>query len=328
MPLFEVSDQGLVPFRQVLPGADLYESEIEDLVWSDLEAFLGETLFPVARQARLSGGGRPDVLALDESGRVVVIEIKRDVDRSQLAQCLEYAGWARSTSLDELAALYHGGPSAFFTDWQDFTETNTPVVVNRSPRIVLVARSFEDRTKSALDFLRENGLPVGVVPVAVYEDADGRRFIDVDADHEPTIATAGIGSVGGVAGPVQVLYQGRRVQMADLLAAGLVIEGDQLEFPRPRRAENFRATVQADGGIQTEDGQVWPSPSRAAMSAANVPSYDGWHAWRVTRLGGTKLDQLRRQLIATPAPDETSASESVSDEDALRPAAAVEPLDA
>ena len=75
MPLFEVTAQGLVPFRQVLPGADLYESEIEDLVWSDLEAFLGETLFPIARQARLTGGGRPDVLALDESGRVVVIEI-------------------------------------------------------------------------------------------------------------------------------------------------------------------------------------------------------------------------------------------------------------
>ena len=67
MPLFEVTKQGLVPFRQVVPGAELYESEIEDLVWSDLEAFLGESLFPIARQARLAGGGRPDVLALDES---------------------------------------------------------------------------------------------------------------------------------------------------------------------------------------------------------------------------------------------------------------------
>ena len=90
MPLFEVTAQGLVPFRQVLPGADLYESEIEDLVWSDLEAFLGETLFPIARQARLTGGGRPDVLALDESGRVVVIEIKRDVD--SIARCSGFVG--------------------------------------------------------------------------------------------------------------------------------------------------------------------------------------------------------------------------------------------
>jgi len=50
--------------------------------------------------------------------------------------------------------------------------------------------------------------------------------------------------------------------------------------------------------LDTEDGQVWPSPSRAAVSAAKVPSYDGWHAWRVARLAGLKLDRLRDQLIA------------------------------
>jgi hypothetical protein len=43
---------------------------------------------------------------MDSSGRVVVIEVKRDIDRGQLAQCLEYAGWARSASLDELGSLY------------------------------------------------------------------------------------------------------------------------------------------------------------------------------------------------------------------------------
>ena len=79
------------------------------------------------------------------------------------------AGWARTTNLDELASLYHQGGPSFFTDWQDFTETSTPVVVNRSPRIILIARSFEGRTRSALEFLRENGLPVVVVPVTVYE---------------------------------------------------------------------------------------------------------------------------------------------------------------
>lgn len=298
MPLFEVTKQGLVPFRQIVRGAELYESEIEDMVWSDLEAFVGETLFPIARQARLAGGGRrPDVLALDESGRVVVIEIKRDVDRNQLAQCLEYAGWALTASLDELAALYHGGPSAFFTDWQDFTETNTPMVVNRAPRVVLVARSFEDRTRSALDFLRENGLPVSVVPVAVYEDADGRRFIDVEAEHEPNVRVA-TSAAAGPSGRTSVMHQGRRVQVTDLIDAGLLVVGEALEFPRPRRDEIFHAIVEADGGIRTADGQVWPSPSRAAMSAANVPSYDGWHAWRVPRLSGIKLDQLRQRLVA------------------------------
>ncbi len=298
MPLFEVTASGLVPFRQILPGPDLYEKEIEDLVWSDLEAFLGEALFPIARQARLPGGGRPDVLALDEAGRVVVIEVKRDVDRNQLAQCLEYAGWARTTSLDELASLYHEGPESFFTAWQDFTETATPLVVNRSPRVVLVARSFEGRTQSALEFLRENGLPVIVVPVSLYEDSEKRRCIDVEADHQPILQEIPDVDPLGRSGPAAVLYGGRRATVADLLENGLIQVGEPLEFIRPRLGQVFTAEVLDDGSIKTSDGLTWPSPSRAAMSAANVEAYDGWHAWRVPRLGGVKLDQLRRSMLA------------------------------
>jgi hypothetical protein len=191
MPLFEVTGEGLVPFAQVPAGAELYERQIEDLFWSELDSFLGESLFPVARQATLPGGGRADVLALDEQGRVVVVEIKRDVDRNQLAQCLEYAGWARSTNLDELARLYHAGPEAFFADWQQFTDTATPVMVNRSPKVVLVARTFEGRTRSALDFLRENGLPVSLVTVTVYRDATGRQFIDAEIEAAPEATASG-----------------------------------------------------------------------------------------------------------------------------------------
>ncbi len=110
MALFELTDSGLTPFALLRPGPALYEQEIESLVWADLEAFTGESLFPVARQPRIAGGGIPDILALDESGWVVVIE-EPDIDRSQLAQCLEYAGWARLTNLDEIAGSTSGRPA-------------------------------------------------------------------------------------------------------------------------------------------------------------------------------------------------------------------------
>ena len=89
MPLFEIDDEQLVPFRRVQAGPELYESEIEDLMWADLEAFMGEALFPVRRQATIGDGLKPDIIALDRDGHVVVIEIKRDIERKQLAQCLE-----------------------------------------------------------------------------------------------------------------------------------------------------------------------------------------------------------------------------------------------
>lgn len=166
MPLHEVDDDGnLVPLDRLRPGPDLYERQIEDLLWADPEAFVGEALFVIARQPHLSGGGIPDVLALDEEGRVVILEVKRDIAREQLVQALEYAGWARLTNLDEIAGLYnrgngrYQGVEAFFRDWQNFTETSTPITIEPQPRLYLVAGGFESRTRSALELLPERRSP-------------------------------------------------------------------------------------------------------------------------------------------------------------------------
>jgi hypothetical protein len=299
VPIYELANGTLRPFHRLRPGPDLYESEIEQLVWEDLEAFTGESLFPVARQARITGGGIPDVLALDESGRVVVIEVKRDIDRGQLAQCLEYAGWARLTNLDEVAGLYnaggdHAGVESFFRDWQEFTDSSTPVTINPQPRLFLIARDFEGRTRSALEFLQENALPVTVVPVTIYEDTDGRRVVNIEADHEPLVPP----TPGGTTRTQSAFAaNGRRVTVADLLEAGLLEAGDDVEFVRPRLGERYTAIVNGDGTFTLPDGSTHQSPSLAAMRAADLVSYDGWHAWRVVRLGGTRLHDLRVQYI-------------------------------
>lgn len=303
MPLYELQHGALSPFTRLRPGPDLYEQEIEALVWADLEAFTGESLFPVARQARIAGGGVPDILALDESGRVVVIEVKRDIDRGQLAQCLEYAGWARLTNLDEISSLYagggldHRGAAAFFRDWQDFTESTTPVTINPQPRLYLIARDFEGRTRSALDFLGENKVPVTVVPVTIYEDPAGRRIVDIEADHEPTV----IGTAPAGGGPSAITANGRRVTVVDLLQADLIQPEEPVEFVRPRLGQHYTATIRGNGNFELPDGSVHRSPSLAAMRSADVVSYDGWHAWRVPRLGGTRLHELRMQFVAETA---------------------------
>lgn len=182
MPLFEIHDNDeLAQFRNLGGTSDVYEKEIEDLLWQHPEEILGEPLFPVARQPTLPERGRPDVVCLDREGQVVVIEIKRDVARDQLAQCLEYAGWAHTTNLQQLAAIYHSGHDAFFAAWQDFTESEAPLAVGGSVRLVLLAREFQGRTTSALEFLLESGLQVLLVTVDIYGNDAGRRLFDVTA---------------------------------------------------------------------------------------------------------------------------------------------------
>lgn len=184
MPLFQVQGDHLDPYEPVPAGPELYEVEIEELLWNNLDAVLGEKVFPVGRQVDIPGG-TPDIVVLDESARVVVIEVKRDMDRRQLAQCLEYAGWARTTGLDELAGLYTEGAETFFARWQAFTDTGAPVIINSSPRLILVARDYDERTRSALDFLRSHGVPITVVAVSVHEDPEGVRHLAVDLERPP-----------------------------------------------------------------------------------------------------------------------------------------------
>ncbi len=206
MPLFELSGKKLNLIQPLLAGPDLYEKEIENLLWENLEVLLGEPLFPLARQPKIDGGGIPDIVALDASGRVVVVEVKRDVDRSQLAQCLEYAGWARSTNLDELSCLYSNGVDKFFEDWQDFTQSTSPVIVNSSARLVLVAGDVHGRTRSAVDFLVEHGLPVQLVIVNLYADGEHHRFVDLKFQNS-TITKQQTQGGSQVSGVGQLYYQ-------------------------------------------------------------------------------------------------------------------------
>ena len=298
MPIFEAIEGQLTALRQVRPGADLYEAEIEDLLWSNLEAFYGADLFPVARQPNIDTGGRPDVVALDESGRVVVFEVKRSIERTQLAQCLEYAGWARRTNLDILSRLYHGGAERFFADWQEFTDTATPRTVEPNPVLVLVAQEFDDRTSDALGFLTDSGLPVYPVPVSAYEDGSRRRLYLIGSDYDDTVVRE-VEVPGARRSPVAYTYQGRRLAVSDLIEAGFLRVGETIEYRRAREGKVFPATLTADGRVRLEDGRVFGSLSRAACELANTAALPGWEVWTAPERGGKRLMDIRREFVAS-----------------------------
>lgn len=109
------------------------------------------------------------------------------------------------------------------------------------------------------------------------------------------------------------LLDGRRVIISDLLEAGLLAEGDVLQFKRPRLRETYRAVVTASGTLTLDGGQEFGSPSRAAVVAADVKALDGWHAW-TTAKSGRSLDSLRQQLLEQTAAGEAASAVSVQDD--------------
>jgi hypothetical protein len=315
-----MDDSSLVPFQRQAISSGVYEKEIEDLLWDNLEELTGENLFRVARQPTLPSLGRPDVLALDKQGRIVVIEVKRDVDRGQLAQALEYAGWARNVGLDEMASRYHGGAASFWEDWLEFTETATPTLVLRQPQLMLVARNFEPKTAQALEFLLDNKLPVKLLKVAFYADEDGHRFLNVEWENEPETALLP-GAPASISTPsAGIATDFLEVTLGEVAKA--VGAPKDLVWVRPKKGEQYDAVLLADGHIELPNGSTFRSPSGAARAAAQVVSYDGWYAWRVGQAGPT-LNDIRLQIATAPDLEEESTASSSNDGGELYPVTTV-----
>lgn len=292
MPVFEIQGEGIIPFRRVPMDADLYEERIEALLWDNLEEFVGVPLFPVRRQARLPGSGIPDIVALDPQGSVYVIEVKRDVERRQLSQGLEYAGWARSTSLDELASMFHRGTDEFWSGWQAFTDTETPVLVRPFPKLVLVARDFASRTQEALDFLLGYDLPVLLLRATVYRDSEGRELMDVQGAENEVLAQPTIDS-SHAAESARARPRTYKATLLDLIEGGHLAGGDELVWERPQLGLVYRATLTDQGDVQLEDGRTFSSPSTAGTTASGNPTLNGWTAWRAPARGNRTLAEIR-----------------------------------
>ncbi|WP_157773059.1 hypothetical protein [Rhodococcoides fascians] len=300
MPIFDLAADGLVPIMRQSIGSGVYESEIEELLWNNIEEITGDNLFRLARQPQIPGGGRPDVVALDKTGRVVVIEVKRDVDRNQLAQALEYAGWARRSNLDELAGLYHGSPEKFWDDWKEFTDSETLVRVNTDSRLVLVARNFDARTSEALAFLTTHGVPIQLLRVSFYVDESWRRFLNVELESEPEASPPGSMVVDANTQSVLASQSDFREISLTQVAKSLSCPVD-LVWVRPRKGDQFSAVLNDDGRIALPDGRVFISPSGAAIAAADVVSYDGWYAWRLP--DGRTLNDVRHEIAESLSDD-------------------------
>jgi hypothetical protein len=284
-----VDDGHLLQMKEITPGPELYEHEVEMLLWHNLEDFLGESLFRLRRQAPLPSGGIPDILALDRSGRVVIIEVKRDIDRHQLSQALEYAGWARSTNLDELADLYERGQEAFFREWVEFTQTSGPVTVNKNPVLVLAARDVHPRTSEALQFLINSGLPVAVVLVSVYEDGSSRRFIEVELRQDLGTVFGGTNGLDDVK-PHKEYFN---VRIAELVQSGYLHPGTEIVLTR--NGNTVHGNILEDGNIAVGQN-IYSTPSAAGIEACGH-SVDGWVKWRVPSLNGVSLAELRTQYL-------------------------------
>ena len=138
-----------------------YEKDLEDY----LEARLwltGQDLLVVGRQVKVFGS-EIDLLAIDSTGRLHIVELKLDVAKpAVVAQVLSYAHLLKRMDRNDLIyVLAHGRLRIDLAEafQQRFGHT-LPETVNEAPALMIIAASFQPQTADSLLELLEVGYSV------------------------------------------------------------------------------------------------------------------------------------------------------------------------
>jgi hypothetical protein len=161
------------------------ENQLEDWIEQNPE-ILGESLLVIARQLTIPNVGRLDLLCMDSSGKLVIVELKRDmVPRQAVAQGLDYASWLNAASEDEIlghanqylreqtADSEHTLADAF----KDEFEAELPEWVCQNHRILLVAAGLDDSAERIINYLAQKQIGINAVFFNYFELSDKKQIL-------------------------------------------------------------------------------------------------------------------------------------------------------
>lgn len=166
--LFEVSDGQL---KAVPKSALATEEQIENWV-ADNPAILGLDVLIIGRQVVIESRGRLDLLGLDASGNLVILELKRDrTPREIVAQVLDYASWAvglTTRDVHDIANRFLTAPlpAAFLKRF----DRALPETLNGDHRMVIIAGELDSTTDRIVQYLAErHDLSINVALFRVFQ---------------------------------------------------------------------------------------------------------------------------------------------------------------
>lgn len=178
---------------------NMTENDIEEILRNSIDMICDEeeSMLIVGRQVRNEKNGRSDLTAVDNSGNIVLIEIKRDrkdIEHRREAfefQAIRYAAsYATIEKADDLVKKVYapyiekyrsefelGELTSFelgIRKLNEFLQVNdTQKNFNEKQRIILVASDFDEQTLSAVAWLNSNNVDIScyrLIPYKLNED--------------------------------------------------------------------------------------------------------------------------------------------------------------
>lgn len=185
MRVFGVGDDNhFTEYRREPFKIEHMEQTLEEWLEQNPRTLLDESeLLFIGRQVPTNLGTFADLIAVDVSGAVVVIELKRDrTPRDTLAQALGYAAFVGQLEYDQLERVFQDylGEESSLADYHrayfEYSE-DQGVSFNKEQRVVLVASDITPEIRQTAEFLRKYGLQVECIEFAFFRAPSGERLL-------------------------------------------------------------------------------------------------------------------------------------------------------
>lgn len=158
------------------------EQRLEELLVASPD-LLSDGLNIVARQLP-TDAGFPDLLGVDQDGRLVVLELKRGtLTRDAVAQILDYASDLGARDVDDLAHHIekHSGQAGVeeiedFIDWHSREYPDASEALEQTPRLLLVGLGVDERARRIVNFLAGAGVDIQLLTFHAFE-LDGKLLL-------------------------------------------------------------------------------------------------------------------------------------------------------
>lgn len=168
--------------KEVDPISMDYESRLETILFKDI-SIASPNWMLIGRQVQTSFGGYIDLLAIDRDGKLIVIELKKNLTpREVVAQLLDYASWVQELRADDISGIFdkfqdrYNGHRAESLDAAFCAKFNVPQMpqdLNDEHELVIVAAELDNSTERIVGYLAETySVPVNAVFFRVFKDGD------------------------------------------------------------------------------------------------------------------------------------------------------------
>ena len=156
------------------------EERIEKWIINDV-SLLSPDLLIIGEQVETAAGNFIDLLCIDRSGNLVIVELKRDkTPREVTAQALDYASWVKeldAEGIDAIAAQHLKGET-LEAAFQSKFGIELPEVINDRHAMLVVASEVDGSTERIIRYLSETyGVDINAVRFQFFQAQDGREFL-------------------------------------------------------------------------------------------------------------------------------------------------------